>query len=54
MNFINMSRKLLDDIIALRQVNYRFTGEITTETGIDWLPVFRSNFALSGSAPVTR
>lgn len=27
MNFINMSRKLFDDILAMKQVNYRFIGE---------------------------
>ena len=26
MNFINMNRRLLDDIIAMRQVEYRFKG----------------------------
>jgi LEA14-like dessication related protein len=26
MNFINMNRKLLDDVIAMRQVQYRFRG----------------------------
>ncbi|MDR1325462.1 MAG: LEA type 2 family protein [Treponema sp.] len=27
MNFINMSRKLFDDILAMKQVNYQFIGE---------------------------
>jgi len=27
MNFINMNRRLLDDVIAMRQINYRFKGK---------------------------
>ena len=34
MNFINMSRKLLDDVISMRLVNYRFAGVAEVETDI--------------------
>jgi hypothetical protein len=27
MNFINTNRKLLDDVIAMRRINYRFRGQ---------------------------
>jgi LEA14-like dessication related protein len=52
MNFINMRRELLDQIIALRQVNYRFTGEAVVSTGIEYLPQFRMNFERSGYSEV--
>jgi hypothetical protein len=41
MNFINMSRRLLDDVIAMRRVNYRFRGEA------DILPVIRNASAFN-------
>jgi LEA14-like dessication related protein len=53
MNFINMRRELLDQIIALKRVRYRFTGELTVETGIDYLPQFRMGFEGSGNSEVT-
>jgi hypothetical protein len=52
MNFINMRRELLDQIIALRQVNYRFTGEVVVSTGIAYLPQFRLDFERSGYSEV--
>jgi LEA14-like dessication related protein len=52
MNFINMRRELLDQVIALRQVHYRFTGEATVSTGIDYLPRFRMRFDRSGNSVV--
>jgi hypothetical protein len=54
MNFINMKRKLLDDIIALRQVRYRVAGSVKMETGIESLPVFNMKFDLSGNSPVKK
>ena len=54
MNFINMSRRLLDDIISMRQVSYRFTGEAEVETGIDWLPSFKMIYERSGNSDVLK
>jgi LEA14-like dessication related protein len=52
MNFINMRRDLLDQIIRLQNVNYRFTGNARVSTGVDYLPVFNTVFDLSGYSPV--
>jgi LEA14-like dessication related protein len=52
MNFINMERRLLDQIVNLVSVNYRFTGEAQISTGIDYLPKFRTGFDLSGYSEV--
>jgi LEA14-like dessication related protein len=54
MNFINMKRQLLDDIIALRQVHYRFSGNAEVETGVAGLPGFRMNFDYSGNSTVIK
>ena len=54
MNFINMRRQLLDEIIALRQVDYRFNGTVDVETGIVWLPQFRLAFNLEGKSDVKK
>ena len=52
MNFINMPRRLLDDIIALRRVNYRFMGE--AEIKLDFLNIesFHTSFDYSGISDV--
>ncbi|MCL2805582.1 MAG: LEA type 2 family protein [Treponema sp.] len=42
MNFINMNRRLLDDIIAMRQVRYRFKGEAEVQPVIAQRSVPRS------------
>jgi LEA14-like dessication related protein len=52
MNFINMKRSLLDEVIALREVRYRFTGEAEVGTGVSWLPRFRMGFDHSGDSAV--
>ena len=52
MNFINMRRGLLDEIIALRRVNYRFSGEAEVDIEVPWLPRFRMNFDRSGLSEV--
>jgi LEA14-like dessication related protein len=54
MNFIDMKRQLLDEIIAMRQVGYRFTGETEVGTGISWLPRFHMSFDHSGNSKVLR
>ena len=52
MNFINMKRDLLDQIIRLEDVNYRFSGEARVSTGVDYLPAFVTGFDLSGYSEV--
>jgi len=52
MNFINMKRDLLDQIIKLEDVNYGFNGEAMVGTGVDYLPVFKTIFNLSGYSKV--
>jgi LEA14-like dessication related protein len=52
MNFINMKRSLLDEVIALREVRYRFTGEAEVGTGVAWLPWFHMGFDQSGNSAV--
>ena len=52
MNFIGMDRNLLDQIIALVDVNYRFTGRAQIGTGIEYLPRFDTNVDLSGHSRV--
>jgi len=52
MNFINMKRDLLDQIIRLEDVNYRFAGDVLVNTGIEYLPRFKSEFDLSGYSQV--
>jgi LEA14-like dessication related protein len=52
MNFIDMERSLLDQIINLVDVNYRFAGEAQVSTGIDYLPKFNAGFDLSGYSEV--
>jgi LEA14-like dessication related protein len=52
MNFINMERSLLNQIINLVDVNYRFTGKTQVSTGIDYLPKFSTGFDLSGYSKV--
>ncbi|MDR1253325.1 MAG: LEA type 2 family protein [Treponema sp.] len=54
MNFIDMKRQLLDEIIAMRQVRYRFTGEAEVGTGVSWLPRFHIGFDHTGSSVVLR
>ena len=52
MNFIDMNRSLLDQIIRLENVNYRFTGEVLVSAEPDFLPEFKSSFDLSGYSEV--
>ena len=52
MNFIGMSRSLLDQIIMLEYVNYRFAGEAKVSTGVEYLPAFVTEFNLSGYSEV--
>jgi LEA14-like dessication related protein len=50
MNFINMRRDLLDRIIAMRTVRYRFTG--TAKLSAEALPAFTHAFNLEGESEV--
>jgi len=52
MNFINMSRPLLDDIIAKRQVRYRFAGNVDVKPVIPNIDSFNMNFERSGLSGV--
>jgi LEA14-like dessication related protein len=52
MNFIDMKRDLLDEVIALGRVPYRFAGEALVDTGVPLLPSFRMKFDRSGTSEV--
>ena len=52
MNFINMRRDLLDQVIQLRQVQYRFKGKAEVSTGIEYLPSFVMTFDRQGLSGV--
>ena len=52
MNFINMNRKLLDDIIAMRNVQYIFKGEADIRGNYARLPVSTMKFNCSGFSEV--
>jgi LEA14-like dessication related protein len=52
MNFINMNRKLLDDIIAMRNVQYIFKGEADVRANYAHLPVSTIEFSCSGLSEV--
>jgi len=52
MNFINMTRGLLDDIIALRKVNYHFKGNAEVKPDIPRIRPFSMKFDCSGLSDV--
>ena len=52
MNFIDMNRSLLNQIINLVDVSYRFAGEALVAPGIDKLPHLSASFDLSGYSQV--
>jgi len=52
MNFINMNRRLLDDIIAMRQVRYRFRGEALVQPDVPNQPPFVMDFDCAGLSDV--
>jgi LEA14-like dessication related protein len=54
MNFIDMSRTLLDDVIAMRQVNYRFRGNAEVRPVIPGGYVLNAAFDCSGYSNVKR
>ncbi|MDR2393925.1 MAG: LEA type 2 family protein [Treponema sp.] len=54
MNFIDMNRKLLEDVLAAKRVYYRFTGEAAVLTTIAYLPRFSLDFNLAGNSVVMK
>jgi LEA14-like dessication related protein len=54
MNFIDMNRKLLEDILTTKRIYYRFTGEAAVFTTIEYLPQFLMDFDLSGDSVVLK
>jgi len=54
MNFTNMNRVLLDDIIAMRSVNYRFLGNAEIQPVLNNVPSFSAGFDCSGFSEVKK
>jgi len=54
MNFINMRRQLLDDVIALRQVRYRFFGKAEVQPVLPSAPPFIINYDCAGLSDVKK
>lgn len=54
MNFTDMSRALLDQVIHLASVRYQLLGNGIIDTGLDFLPQFTLPFDMSGQAEVLR
>ncbi|GHU05072.1 hypothetical protein FACS1894147_10870 [Spirochaetia bacterium] len=52
MNFIDMKRDFLNQVITRRQVAYRFSGSADISTGQKYLPRFRTAFDRSGFSEV--
>ena len=52
MNFIDMKRELLDRIIALKSVDYRFKGQAQISVDMGYIKEFISSFDQSGEAAV--
>jgi LEA14-like dessication related protein len=54
MNFMNMKREVLDQVIALKAVDYRFAGNVVISPDEERLPPFVMRFDRSGKSPVER
>jgi LEA14-like dessication related protein len=54
MNFINMQRNLLDQVIAMHNVRYRFKGKAEIGTGVEYLPSFTTAFDIQGDSEVVK
>jgi LEA14-like dessication related protein len=52
MNFIGMNRRILDDVIAMRNVQYRFKGDAQVRPGNMRIPAFNMGFDCSGYSEV--
>ncbi|MBU0926684.1 MAG: LEA type 2 family protein [Spirochaetes bacterium] len=54
MNFTDMGRSLLDQVIKLAEVRYRLEGAGLVDTGLEFLPRFELPFDMTGRAGVSR
>ena len=54
MNWINMTRQLFDDVLAMRQVNYRFKGQALVRPAVGDVTPFSVDFDCSGLSEVKR
>jgi len=54
MNFTDMSRSLLDQVIKLATVSYRLVGAGSIDTGLEFLPRFVQPFDMEGETGVSR
>ncbi|MDR1307630.1 MAG: LEA type 2 family protein [Treponema sp.] len=54
MNFIDMRRDLLDQVINMERIRYRFSGAVKITTARDYLPVYTGSFNLEGESEVIR
>ncbi len=54
MNFTNMRRNILDQIIAMTEVRYQFKGKAEINTGTEHIPRFVTQFEQTGHSEVTR
>ncbi len=54
MNFTNMRRNVLNQVIAMTEVRYRFKGNADVETGTEHLPRFTMDFEQEGYSEVLR
>jgi LEA14-like dessication related protein len=54
MNFIDMDRRLLDDVIAMRNIRYRFRGEAEIQPVIFDIEPFRMRYDCSGFSEVRK
>jgi LEA14-like dessication related protein len=54
MNFTNMRRNVLDQVIKMTEVRYRFKGNANVETGVPHLPRFITDFEHAGHSGVVR
>jgi hypothetical protein len=43
---------MLDKVIDMDMVRYRFAGDVLVDTGVAWLPQFRMDFDKSGYSEV--
>ncbi len=54
MNFIDMKRSLLDQVIKMARIGYRLTGSARIRVEIEGFPPFEFPFAIVGESPVVR
>jgi len=54
MNFMNTNRRLLDDVIAMRQISYRFKGHADIRFDIPKTPDYVVKFDCSGLSDVKK